>query len=61
MDERAIWNDMKSNTTVEKHGAHSVNMKTTGHEKSKITVCLTATVDGGIKKKAFLRFLGSEV
>lgn len=37
---------------VEKRGAHSVNLKSTGHEKSKITVCLSATADGG-KKKAF--------
>ena len=40
MDETAVWNDMISNTTVEKRGAHSVNLKSTGHEKSKITVCL---------------------
>ena len=53
MDETAVWNDMISNTIVEKRGAHSVNLKSTGHEKSKITVCLTATADGG-KIKAFL-------
>ena len=52
MNETAMWNDMISDTTVEKRGAHSVNLKSTGHEKSKITVCLTATADGG--KKAFL-------
>lgn len=52
MDETAVWNDMISNTTVEKRVAHSVNLKSTGHEKSKITVCLTATADSG--KKAFL-------
>ena len=49
MDETAVWNDMISNTTGEKRGAHSVNLKSTGHEKSKITVCLTATADGGKK------------
>ena len=59
MDETAIWNDMISNTTVEKSGAHSVNMKTTGHEKSKITVCLTATADGA-KKKPFFVFRGAK-
>ena len=42
MDETAVWNDMISNTTVEKRGAQSVNLKCTGHEKTKITVCLTA-------------------
>ena len=35
MDETAIWNDTISNTTVEKRGANTVSMKTTGHEKSK--------------------------
>ena len=49
MDETAVWNDMISNTTVEKRGAHSENLKSTGHEKSKITICLTATADGGKK------------
>ena len=48
-DETAVWNDMISNTTVEKRGAHSVNLKSTGREKSKITVCLNATADGGKK------------
>ena len=43
MDETAISNDMNSNTTVEKRGAHTVHLKTTGHEKSRVTVCLTAT------------------
>ena len=49
MDETAVWNDMISNTTVDKRGSHSVNLKSTGHEKSKITFCLTATADGGKK------------
>ena len=54
MDEMAVWNGMISNTTVEKRGVHSVNLKTTGHEKSKITVCLTATADG--KKRNHLLY-----
>ena len=58
MDETAVWNDMISNTTVEKRGAHSVNLKTTGHEKSKITACLTATA-GRRKKKPFIVFKGA--
>ena len=49
MDETAVWNDMISNTTVEKHGAYTVNLKSNGHEKSKITVCSTATADSGEK------------
>lgn len=39
----------------EKRGVHSVHLKSTGHEKSKITVCLTATADGE-KKKPFIVF-----
>ena len=59
MDETAIWNDMISNTTVEKRGTHAANMKSTGHDKSKITVCLTATADG-VKKKPFFVFKGAK-
>ena len=36
IDETAIWNDMMSETTVKKLGAHTVHLKTTGHKKSKI-------------------------
>lgn len=57
MDETAVWNDMISTTTVDKRGAHSVNLKTTGHKKSKMTVCLTAAADGS-KKKPFIVFKG---
>ena len=32
MNETAVWSDMIFNTTVEKWGAHTVNLKTTGHE-----------------------------
>ena len=59
MDETAVWNDMISNTSVEKRGAHTVHMKTTGHEKSKVTVCLTASADGS-KKKPFFVFKGGK-
>ena len=58
-DPMAVWNDMISNTTDEKRGVHSVNLKTTGHEKSKITVCLTATADGR-KNKPFIVFKGAK-
>ena len=33
-------NDMIPDTTVEKRGAYTVHLKTTGHEKSKMTVWL---------------------
>ena len=58
MDETVVWNDMISNTTIEKRGAHTVSLKSTGHEKLKITVCLTAAADGS-KKKPFIVFKGA--
>ena len=33
MDETSVWNDMISNTTVEKTGSKEIPMKSTGHEK----------------------------
>ena len=58
IDETAVWNDMIANT-VEKRGAHTVSLKTTGHEKAKITACLTACANGD-KKKPFFVFKGAK-
>ena len=33
MDETSVWNDMVSNTTVEKTGSKEVPMKSTGYDK----------------------------
>ena len=57
MDETAIWADMPGNTTVEKIGATSVPLLTTGHEKERITVCLSALASGE-KLKPFIVFRG---
>ena len=46
MDETAIWADMPGQSTVEVRGARHVPILTTGHEKSRITVCLAAMADG---------------
>jgi hypothetical protein len=46
MDETAIWVDMPGSTAVEVVGAKSVPLKTTGHEKERVTVCLAAMADG---------------
>ena len=46
MDETAIWLDMPGSTTVDVIGAKSVPLKTTGHEKERVTVCLAAFADG---------------
>ena len=50
-----IWDDMVSNTTLDRVGAPSVNLKTTGHEKFMVTVCLSARADG-TKLKPFIVF-----
>jgi hypothetical protein len=57
MDETAVWFDMLSDTTVNQKGAHSVSVKTTGHEKSRCTVILTAT-GSGRKLKPYVVFFG---
>ena len=40
MDETAVWGDMLSDTTVDRIGVKTVNLKTTGHEKLRVAVCL---------------------
>lgn len=46
MDETPIWVDMPGTTTIEKVGTKTVTMKSTGHEKSRLTVMLAAKADG---------------
>lgn len=46
MDETAIWADMPGESTVDTRGVKHVPILTTGHEKSRITVCLAAMADG---------------
>ena len=55
MDETPVWDDMVLNTTVDRVGASSINLKTTGHEKVLVTVCLSARADG-TKLKPFVVF-----
>ena len=55
MGETAVWNDMVSETTVEATGAKDVPMKSTGHEKVHVSVCLAANLDG-TKLKLFTVF-----
>ena len=42
MDETAVWQDMVSNTTVDNIGESTIRLKTTSHEKTKVSVCLAA-------------------
>ena len=46
MDETPVWCDMISETTVDKSGKKTVTLKTTGHEKSRVSVVLAAKADG---------------
>ena len=55
MDDAPVWSVMVSNTTVDKTGARTVTMKSAGHEKCRVSVCLTAKTDG-IKLKPFIVF-----
>ena len=59
MDETAVWQDMLSSTTIETTGTKTIRLKTTGHEKTKVTVCLTAKADGS-KLKPFIVFCGGK-
>ena len=46
MDETPVWSDMVSQTTVDECGKKTITMKSTGHEKSCVSVCLAAKADG---------------
>ena len=45
MDETAVWADMISDTTVRERGAKNITMKSTGHDKNRVLVCLAAKAD----------------
>lgn len=59
MDETPVWTDMVSETTVDTTGAKTVTLKTTGHEKSRVSVCLAAKADG-TKLKPMIVFKGAK-
>ena len=59
MDETPVWADMVSSTTVNKTGQKEVMLKTTGHEKVRVSVCLAAEADGS-KLKPFIVFAGAK-
>ena len=46
MDETAIWADMPGDSTIDVKGVKTVPILTTGYEKSRLTVCLSAMADG---------------
>ena len=59
MDETAVWSDMISETTVDRIGLKDIPLKTSGHEKVRVTVCLAAKSDG-TKLKPFIVFGGAK-
>ena len=59
MDETPIWLDMPSATTVNEAGASSVTIRSTGHEKDRVTVCLAGKANGH-KLKPFIVFKGGK-
>ena len=50
MDETAVWADMVANTTVDDIGTRSVSLKMTGHEKVRVSVCLSAKMVQSLKR-----------
>ena len=59
IEETSVWNDMVSNTAINKQGARSVCLKTTGHEKCMVSIWLAAKADG-TKFKPFVVFCATK-
>ena len=55
IDKTFVWNDMMSNTTIDKQGAKSVCLKSTEHEKCMVSIFLAAKTDR-TKWKPFVVF-----
>ena len=60
MVETAVWSEMVRNVTVDTTGTKDAPLKSTGNEKVKVSVCLTAQVDR-TKLKPFIVFQGAIV
>jgi len=57
MDETPVWLDMEADTTLDFIGKKSNSLKTTGHERSRVTVVLAAKAEG-TKLPPFIVFNG---
>ena len=60
MNETSVSNCMVSNTTIHYQGVKFVCLKTTGHEKCMVSVCLAAKADG-TKFKPFVAFRATKL
>ena len=58
-DETPVWYGMVSETTIDATGKKTITLKTTGHEKSRVSVCLAAKADG-TKLKPMVVFKGAK-
>jgi hypothetical protein len=58
-NETPVFFDMPPNITVHTKGSKSIHVKTTGHEKLRITVMLSVLVDG--RKLTSLVFRGEKI
>jgi len=59
MDETPVWCDMLSETTVDVTGKKSITLKSTGHKKARVLVCLVAKADGS-KLKSMVVIKGAK-
>lgn len=59
MDETPVWCDTISETTVDTTGKKSITLKSTGHEKARVSVCLATKADG-TKLKPMVVFKGGK-
>ena len=59
MDETLVLCDMISETTIDATGKKTITLKTTGHEKASVSVCLAAKTDG-TKLKPMVVFRGAK-
>ena len=59
MDETPVWVDIFGTTKVNETGEKDVILKSTGHEKVRVSVCLATKADG-TKLKPFIVFVGAK-
>ena len=45
MDQTPMWVDMLSATTIDQRRVYTVSIKTAGHEKNRLIVCLAVKAD----------------
>ena len=61
MGKTPVWSDMVSDTTVDTTGTNTVTVKSTGYQKSRVSVCLTAKEDGTKLTQNCLQWLSSRM